>query len=98
MLGLFEGLLVSDGWKPYWSYPALDHALCCAHLLRDLASVAEVPTQTAWADAMADLLVEAKNTLEAALGHDSEQGGGGVGADREEPNVIERSRHRDRLP
>lgn len=70
VLGLFEGVLVSDGWKPYWSYPALDHALCCAHLLRDLASVAEVPTQTAWADAMADLLVEAKNTLEAALAAD----------------------------
>jgi hypothetical protein len=70
VLGLFEGVLVSDGWKPYWSYPALDHALCCAHLLRDLAGVAEVATQAPWADAMADLLVEAKNAVDAALGAD----------------------------
>jgi hypothetical protein len=70
VLGLFEGVLVSDGWKPYWSYPALDHALCCAHLLRDLASVAEVATQSAWADAMADLLVEAKRGVEGALAAD----------------------------
>jgi len=43
-----------------------EHALCCAHLLRDLASVAQIASQTAWADAMADLLVEAKHTVEAA--------------------------------
>jgi transposase len=72
VLGVFEGTLVSDGWKPYWSYPALDHALCCAHLLRDLASVAEVASQAPWADAMAELLVEAKRAVDTALANDAD--------------------------
>jgi len=67
ILPLFTGVLVSDGWKPYWSIGAFDHALCLAHLLRDLASVAEAHRHRPWADAMADLLVEAKNTLADAI-------------------------------
>ncbi len=66
VLPFFSGVLVSDGWKPYWSVGAADHALCCAHLLRDLASVSQVVTQQPWADAMADLLVEAKRAVDAA--------------------------------
>lgn len=66
VLPFFSGVLVTDGWKPYWSLPTAEHALCCAHLLRDLASVAQIASQTAWADAMADLLVEAKRAVEAA--------------------------------
>jgi len=66
VLPFFSGVLVSDGWKPYWSLGAAEHALCCAHLLRDLASVAQIVTQQPWADAMADLLVEAKATVESA--------------------------------
>ncbi len=66
VLPFFSGVLVSDGWKPYWSVGAAEHALCCAHLLRDLASVAQVASQAPWADAMADLLVEAKRAVEAA--------------------------------
>ncbi|MGH2804055.1 MAG: IS66 family transposase [Thermoleophilaceae bacterium] len=66
VLPFFSGVLVSDGWKPYWSVGAAEHALCCAHLLRDLASVAQVATQQPWADAMADLLVQAKRAVDAA--------------------------------
>ena len=39
VLPFFKGVLVSDGWKPYWSVAGVEHALCCAHLLRDLASL-----------------------------------------------------------
>jgi transposase len=62
----FNGTAVHDGWQPYWRYKQCRHALCGAHLLRDLASVAEIPGQQKWATAMADLLVEAKLHLDDA--------------------------------
>ncbi|MCA1842981.1 MAG: IS66 family transposase [Actinobacteria bacterium] len=55
----FSGIAVHDRWKPYFTYTACRHALCGAHLLRDLAAVAETPSQRGWAEAMADLLVGA---------------------------------------
>lgn len=67
VLPFFSGVLVSDGWGPYWSTGAFDHALCLSHLLRDLASVAETDRHREWADGMADLLVEAKNAIADAL-------------------------------
>lgn len=70
VLPFFSGVLVSDGWKSYWSYDACEHALCCAHLLRDLAGVGQVARHQRWADDMADLLVEAKRAVEAALAED----------------------------
>lgn len=70
VLPFFSGVLVSDGWRSYWGYDACEHALCCAHLLRDLAAVAQVARHQAWADDMADLLVEAKKAVEAALAAD----------------------------
>jgi transposase len=67
VLPFFKGVLVSDGWKPYWSIDGIEHALCCAHLLRDLASLTSSVAHRDWADDMADLLVEAKDAVEAAL-------------------------------
>jgi transposase len=72
----FSGILISDGWKSYWSTGSFEHALCCAHLLRDLAGVAECQQHKAWADDMADLLVEAKSAVEAAL----RKGNAGLGS------------------
>lgn len=66
VLDVFGGVLVSDGWKPYWSLKHCSHALCSAHVLRDLAAVAEVDCQAGWANAMADLLVQAKLACDEA--------------------------------
>ncbi len=44
----FRGVAVHDGWSPYWRYPKATHALCAAHLLRDLEAVAE-GTGQGWA-------------------------------------------------
>lgn len=66
VLPFFSGVLVSDGWRPYWSIEGIEHALCCAHVLRDLASLSGSPRHRYWADGMADLLVEAKNAVEAS--------------------------------
>jgi transposase len=67
VLPFFSGVLVTDGWKPYWSVDGIEHALCCAHLVRDLASLTGSVAHRDWADEMADLLVEVKDALEQAL-------------------------------
>lgn len=41
------------------------HAVCNAHILRDLAAAAEIASQKPWADAMAGMLVEAKRRCDA---------------------------------
>lgn len=67
VLPYFSGVLITDGWKPYWSVDGIEHALCCAHLLRDLASLTGSVAHRDWADEMADLLVEVKDAVEKAL-------------------------------
>jgi len=44
----FGGVAVHDGWSPYWRYPKATHALCAAHLLRELEAAAELEGQ-GWA-------------------------------------------------
>jgi transposase len=66
VLPFFSGVLVSDGWKPYWSIDGIEHALCCAHILRDLASLTGSPAHRGWADDMAELLVEVKRAVEGS--------------------------------
>ncbi len=71
VLPFFKGVFVTDGWKPYWSVDGIEHALCCAHLLRDLASLSGSVAHRDWADEMADLLVEVKDAVEQALSEGS---------------------------
>src|SRR5215216_5208079 len=44
----FAGVAVHDGWSPYWRYQDITHALCGAHLLRELEAITEEPGQ-GWA-------------------------------------------------
>ncbi len=67
ILARFAGTLVHDRWAPYWHYSDAGHALCGAHLLRDLAAVSENWVQSGWSDPMAALLVEAKNLCDTTL-------------------------------
>ena len=55
----FGGVAVHDGWSPYWRYEHLTHALCGAHLLRELQAITDEPGQ-GWAAGMAELLVDVK--------------------------------------
>lgn len=66
ILGRFGGVLVHDRWAPYWTYSRIRHAICNAHILRDLAAIAEVDRYKPWADAMAGLLVDAKRRCDRA--------------------------------
>ncbi len=61
----YHGVVIHDRLALYWKLKA-KHGLCAAHLLRDLADVATVATQTAWAAGLAALLVEINNTCEDA--------------------------------
>lgn len=59
------GVLVHDCWAPYWQLDESIHALCNAHLLRELVYVKEITGQ-AWPDAMTNLLLDANKLCEAA--------------------------------
>ena len=65
VLPRFAGVAVHDGWAPYWRYEHVRHALCGAHLLRELDGVSDEPGQ-GWAAGMAELLVDAKLVADRA--------------------------------
>jgi transposase len=67
ILNQFKGTLVRDGWFSYKWYQQCKHSLCNAHLLRDLTYIGEAePMHKQWADALAKLLIEIKEVVEAA--------------------------------
>ena len=37
----FKGIAMHDCWASYWNYPDIQHAVCCAHLLRELTGIDE---------------------------------------------------------
>lgn len=78
--------LVHDRAAMYWNYGA-DHALCAAHLLRDLAGAGTVQGQADWAAAMAKALLDAKAAVATARSEDRDQ----LSAD--EHRAIARSYH-----
>lgn len=57
------GWSVHDFWKPYLKYSQARHALCNAHLIRELTFLLEQHQQT-WAGKLLDLLLEIKQTVE----------------------------------
>jgi transposase len=58
-------VLVHDFWGPYWTFDVV-HAVCGAHLLRELAAAADVDGQSGWARGMDRLLREINATVAAA--------------------------------
>lgn len=65
ILPRFSGTMVHDGWSAYWQYARARHALCNAHILRELNFLVETEAQQkAWAQAMSELLLEIKAEVE----------------------------------
>lgn len=73
----FTGIAVHDAFAPYTAYTAATHALCNAHLLRELIAVADhhrahpppegpgsVPVGWCWATQVIDALLELKATTD----------------------------------
>jgi transposase len=58
----YEGVLVHDCWKAYFGFDKSEHALCCAHLLRELNAVIE--SGQIWAEGMKSLLLEMKDVVD----------------------------------
>jgi transposase len=61
----YRGIVVHDRLAMYWKLKA-KHAICGAHLLRDLAEVATVATQSFWAAGLAALIVEISTACDDA--------------------------------
>jgi len=65
MLSQFKGWSVHDSWASYWGYQQCRHALCNAHILRELTFVAEVLGQ-GWASELIEMLLGLKAAVAAA--------------------------------
>ena len=72
VLPTFKGIAVHDCWKSYWSYTSAIHAVCCAHLLRELTGVSENYPEQAWADKMKKLLLRMKKVRDTAVNFNKE--------------------------
>jgi transposase len=75
VLPSFAGIACHDAWAPYDGYDGVaGHALCGAHLLRELTAVTETGTagDVIWARQAVDALLELKQATSAAraAGHD----------------------------
>jgi transposase len=66
LLPRFKGVAVHDGWPAYDSFKVV-HALCNAHLLRELEFVVDSTGQQ-WARDMIDLLVQMNDAVNASAG------------------------------
>jgi transposase len=67
ILPRFRGTMIHDFWAPYFRYPSR-HALCNAHLLRELKGITENYHQK-WSEQMYDLIQKIKGAVEAVHEH-----------------------------
>ncbi|MEV0217825.1 IS66 family transposase [Micromonospora sp. NPDC050695] len=67
VLSGFTGIAVHDAWAPYDCYPSATHALCCAHLLRELIAAGELDPQATWAGQGIEALLALKTAAEQAV-------------------------------
>lgn len=63
----FHGIIVHDCWGSYWKYQDAVHAVCCAHLLRELTGVEENHPEQTWAARFRDLLLAMKKVKDNTL-------------------------------
>lgn len=68
VLPAFTGVAVHDAWAPYDTYTQADHALCGAHVLRELTAVVDAtPTGYCWAQQAHDALLGLKKLVDDAV-------------------------------
>jgi len=63
----FCGTAVHDCWSPYWKYDGVTHAVCCAHLLRELNEAQEVEPEHSWSKSFQKHLLKMKQIKEQAI-------------------------------
>lgn len=67
ILPSFQGIAVHDCWASYWKYPDVEHAVCCARLLRELNGIIENYPEQKWAPQFKELLLAMKKVRDKAL-------------------------------
>ncbi len=67
ILPKYHGIIVHDCWGSYWKYQDALHAVCCAHLLRELNGVEENHPEQTWAAKFKELLLAMKKVKDKAL-------------------------------
>ena len=96
----FKGIAMHDCWASYWNYPDIQHAVCCAHLLRELTGIDENHPEQKWASAFIDLLLEMKKVKDKAIekGKDSLSYYHYHKFDKKYDELIEQARKENPLP
>ena len=69
----FNGVAVHDCWSSYWKYPNATHAICCAHLLRELEGIQEIAPEHKWPSEFISLLLRMKTQKEQDIGYGKKQ-------------------------
>lgn len=62
----FGGIAVHDCWSPYWKYDGITHAVCNAHLLRELTGIEQNRPEHQWAPGFKTLLRSMKKACAKA--------------------------------
>ena len=63
----YRGIVVSNGLGAYWKFDNLSHAVCNAHILRELKGIHESDPKQAWAEDMRSLLREMAHARNEAV-------------------------------
>lgn len=63
----FTGVAVHDCWASYWNYGDVTHAICNAHLLRELTGVEQYSAEHKWAPEFKTLLRSMKKARDKAV-------------------------------
>ena len=72
VLAKFGGIAVHDCWSPYWKYGDITHAVCNAHLLRELTGVEQYSPEHTWAPGVKTLLRSMKKACDKAVAEGKE--------------------------
>ena len=67
VLPYFTNVAVHDCWPAYWKYLLIIHALCNAHILRELVATEERHPEQKWATEFMKLLLDMKEAKELAI-------------------------------
>lgn len=73
ILPYYTGIIVHDCWASYWKYEDVKHAICCAHLLRELNGIIENHPEQTWAVSFKNLLLEMKKVRDKAVNSNKDE-------------------------
>lgn len=73
ILPFYHGIVVHDCWGSYWKYQDAIHAVCCAHLLRELNGVMENHPEQTWAERFKKMLLDMKKVKDKAISEEKEE-------------------------